>query len=109
MGGDGWCLGCGMLIRVQTPDGQFRVEVEDTWTLIDFKRAVEKASNVRTWDQEFSRDIGGRQKIPDDGRSLRSLNVTCVSKPSLMNRAHARCSYAVMRCGPQARRAAVSE
>ncbi len=74
-----------MLIRVQTPDGQFRVEVEDTWTLIDFKRAVEKACNVRTWDQEFSRDIGGRQKIPDDGRSLRSLNVTCVCNPSSRN------------------------
>lgn len=79
--------GSGMLIRVQTPDGQFRVEVQDTWTLIDFKRAVEKACNVRTWDQEFSRDIGGRQKIPDDGRSLRSLNVTCVcaTPPGLLN------------------------
>ena len=74
--------GRGMLIRVQTPDGQFRVEVQDTWTLVDFKRAVEKACNVRTWDQEFSRDIAGRQKIPDDGRSLRSLNVTCVCNPS---------------------------
>jgi hypothetical protein len=67
-----------MLVRVQTPDGQVRVEVQDSWTLADFKRAVEKACAVQTWDQEFSRDIAGRQKIPDDGRSLRSLNVTCV-------------------------------
>ena len=65
-----------MLIRVQTPDGQKRVEVPDACTFDEFKRAVESACGVRTWDQAFSRDIGGRQKIPDDGRSLRSLNVT---------------------------------
>ena len=91
-----------MLIRVQTPDGQFRVEVEDTWTLTDFKRAVEKACNVRTWDQEFSRDIGGRQKIPDDGRSLRSLNVTCVCNSSTRNgepNPVFLCCYAVLPAG----------
>jgi hypothetical protein len=65
------------IVRVQTADGQFRVECEETATLSDFKTQVQEQSAVRTWDQQFSRDGTARQLIPDDGRSLRSLNITC--------------------------------
>ena len=37
-----------MLVRVQTPDGQVRVEVQDSWTLADFKRAVDFYEKPKT-------------------------------------------------------------
>jgi|EP01049_Picozoa_sp_SAG25_P000542 hypothetical protein len=68
-----------MIVRVQTPDGQLRLEVSDDNDLSALKQAVEEACAVRTWDQQFSRDISGRRGVPDDGRSLRALNVTCAA------------------------------
>ena len=67
-----------MIVRVQTPDGQFRVEVAETCDMPVLKAALEQACGVRTWDQALSRDIAGKQKIPEDGRSLRAMNVKCV-------------------------------
>ena len=67
-----------IIIRVQTADGQLRLEVTAESDLTVLKRMIEQACGVRTWDQALSRDIAGRQKIPDDGRSLRAMNVTCV-------------------------------
>ena len=69
------------IIRVQTVDGQSRIECADTNTLADFKGLVQQQCGIRTWDQQYSRDPKGRQPIPDDGRSLRSLNITCAVIP----------------------------